>query len=116
MNNCSDYERLRSWYLARLRKLSLESNIDRSLTPAALISADRENIEQLIMRNQENQLKARSNGNFLLRDLLFNLLVYALLLALVSCFLPVQLVSFNNLALVYLFLLFLLEPFIFRIH
>jgi uncharacterized membrane protein len=43
-----DYERLRSWYLARLRKSAHDAERQRSLTPASLIAADRAAIERLI--------------------------------------------------------------------
>lgn len=45
----SKYEQLRAWYLARLRKQSLEAGQAQMLTPTALIAADRENVEKLII-------------------------------------------------------------------
>ena len=44
----SKYERLRSWYLAHLRKSQLVGDIASGVTPAALIKRDREALERLI--------------------------------------------------------------------
>ena len=44
----SKYEVLQSWYLARLRKVALDSIAADGLTPQALILADRELVEKLI--------------------------------------------------------------------
>ncbi|MBX9686421.1 MAG: hypothetical protein K2X27_06935 [Candidatus Obscuribacterales bacterium] len=44
----SNYETLRSWYLAKLRKSAIEAQVSGQLTPSALIAADREVIEKLI--------------------------------------------------------------------
>lgn len=49
MSNQREYEKLRAWYLARLRRLSLQSETELQLTPGALISMDRENIEKMIL-------------------------------------------------------------------
>jgi len=43
----SKFELLKSWYLANLRKAAVSSSVQ--LTPAALISADKQQIEQLIL-------------------------------------------------------------------
>lgn len=53
MNESNAYTRLRLWYLARLRKLSLASESELKLTPAALISADKENIERQILAERD---------------------------------------------------------------
>lgn len=44
----SRYERLRSWYLANLRRRAINEPAGIALTPAALIAADREMVEMLI--------------------------------------------------------------------
>lgn len=43
----SKFELLKSWYLANLRRAAVSSSVQ--LTPAALISADKEHIEQMIL-------------------------------------------------------------------
>src|ERR1700733_3958005 len=41
-------ERLRSWYLARLRKTALQAEAGSDLTPATLVRTDRDALEKLI--------------------------------------------------------------------
>ncbi len=41
-------ERLRSWYLARLRKAALQAQAGNDLTPATLVRKDRDALEKLI--------------------------------------------------------------------
>ena len=48
MNADRAYEILRSWYLAKLRRSAIEARTSAALTPAALISADRDVIQKLI--------------------------------------------------------------------
>ena len=60
LKTLSEYERLRSWYLARLRKLSLENVAAQGLTPASLIQADRENIEKIILKSQARNYGEKS--------------------------------------------------------
>lgn len=58
----SKYEILQSWYLARLRKVALDSIAADGLTPQALILADRELVEKLIAeKSQENAEKGSEN-------------------------------------------------------
>ena len=60
MEQQSSYESLRSWYLAKLRKSAIESQISGQLTPSALIAADREVIEKLIAERVEpEEIKAK---------------------------------------------------------
>ena len=47
-NKAKDYERLRAWYLAHLRKSQLVGDIAGDVTPATLIKRDREALEKLI--------------------------------------------------------------------
>ncbi len=51
----SNYETLRSWYLAKLRKSAIEAQVSGQLTPSALIAADREVIEKLIAERSESE-------------------------------------------------------------
>jgi hypothetical protein len=53
MQPLSNYESLRSWYLAKLRKSAIEAQVSGQLTPSALIAADREVIEKLIAERSE---------------------------------------------------------------
>lgn len=55
----SNYETLRSWYLAKLRKSAIEAQVSGQLTPSALIAADREVIEKLIAERAEVDEKAQ---------------------------------------------------------
>lgn len=48
-NEHSEYAKVRSWYLARLRKRAIDKAAANQLTPAALIAADRERVEQLVL-------------------------------------------------------------------
>lgn len=62
----SNYETLRSWYLAKLRKSAIEAQVSGQLTPSALIAADREVIEKLIAEraeSEEGQSKLRSKAS-----------------------------------------------------
>jgi hypothetical protein len=53
------YEKVRSWYLARLRKAAVEETTRNvNLTPAALIVADREFVERLILEKTSQTKKA----------------------------------------------------------
>lgn len=53
------YEKVRSWYLARLRKAAVEETTRNvNLTPAALIVADREFVERLILEKTNAPKKA----------------------------------------------------------
>ncbi|MBY0546706.1 MAG: hypothetical protein K2W95_05410 [Candidatus Obscuribacterales bacterium] len=55
------YEKVRSWYLARLRKAAVEETTRNvNLTPAALIVADREFVERLIL--EKSNLPKKSSG------------------------------------------------------
>jgi hypothetical protein len=54
MNAEREYSKLRSWYLARLRKQAIAQATTNSLTPAALVAADRKFVEQRIIE-QANQ-------------------------------------------------------------
>jgi PAS domain S-box-containing protein len=71
-NSPDSYHQLRSWYLARLRKSSLTSDANSSLTPASLIRRDRDALEKLISRsadqlsasNQTTHLKTRDFFKF----------------------------------------------------
>ena len=51
----TNYETLRSWYLAKLRKSAIEAQVSGQLTPSALIAADREVIEKLIAERSESE-------------------------------------------------------------
>lgn len=51
----TNYETLRSWYLAKLRKSAIEAQVSGQLTPSALIAADREVIEKLIAERSETE-------------------------------------------------------------
>lgn len=53
MQQQTNYETLRSWYLAKLRKSAIEAQVSGQLTPSALIAADREVIEKLIAERSE---------------------------------------------------------------
>lgn len=111
MKTINDYERLRSWYLARLRKLSLENVAVQGLTPASLIQADRENIEKIILKSQ-----AKSNGEKSRKQLGVELLLhFVLVLILVSVYLPLPAYGFSlthsaDLAYLSIAFLFLIEP------
>lgn len=54
MQEQGNYETLRSWYLAKLRKSAIEAQVSGQLTPSALIAADREVIEKLIAEKEES--------------------------------------------------------------
>lgn len=63
------YEKVRSWYLARLRKAAVEETTRNvNLTPAALIVADREFVERLILEKsnmpKKSSVKAMSQFDF----------------------------------------------------
>lgn len=65
----TNYETLRSWYLAKLRKSAIEAQVSGQLTPSALIAADREVIEKLIAERSEaddakDSPKLRNTGGF----------------------------------------------------
>ena len=65
MQPTTNYETLRSWYLAKLRKSAIEAQVSGQLTPSALIAADREVIEKLIAEraeSEENQTQAKGVG------------------------------------------------------
>jgi len=111
LKSLSEYERLRSWYLARLRKLSLENVAAQGLTPASLIQADRENIEKIILKSQ-----ARNYGEKSRKQLGVELLLhFVLVLIMVSVYLPLPAYGFSlshpaDLAYLFIALLFLIEP------
>lgn len=81
----TNYETLRSWYLAKLRKSAIEAQVSGQLTPSALIAADREVIEKLIAERSEaddnkDQLKIKNTGGFK-----FALCLWAYLIVAVIC-------------------------------
>lgn len=60
------YEKVRSWYLARLRKAAVEETTRNvNLTPAALIVADREFVERLIL--EKTNLPKKTMGKAISR-------------------------------------------------
>lgn len=48
----SKYDRLRTWYLARLRKSAIDAQQQVDWTPSALIAADRETLEKLVAEKE----------------------------------------------------------------
>lgn len=56
----SKYEILQSWYLARLRKVALDSIAADGLTPQALILADRELVEKLIADKAQEEANSEA--------------------------------------------------------
>jgi len=107
MQQLSNYESLRSWYLAKLRKSAIEAQVSGQLTPSALIAADREVIERLIAERSEQDEgmgEPRKLGSgalafvlylwmFLLAGILVSLFLYCL--SDPSYFVDVLLVSIN---------------------
>lgn len=77
-SNLQAYDLLRSWYLARLRKLSLQTQRELQLTPGALISADRDNIERLILAGQATDTTGPLEKTSLVKELLAALVVAAI--------------------------------------
>lgn len=74
MQPLSNYESLRSWYLAKLRKSAIEAQVSGQLTPSALIAADREVIEKLIAERsevEESKQTAKAADYSTLRFVLF---------------------------------------------
>ena len=62
-NANQNYERLRAWYLAHLRKSQLVSDIASGVTPATLIKRDREALEILIADSTpDRQLHVKSDS------------------------------------------------------
>lgn len=59
----SKYEILQSWYLARLRKVALDSIAADGLTPQALILADRELVEKLIAEKAQEEKESDVSKN-----------------------------------------------------
>src|SRR5579883_3464708 len=53
---------LSKWYLARLRRRAHQAGTGGNLTPAALIAADRERVEKLIVENVSDTGIKRSIG------------------------------------------------------
>lgn len=45
----NEYVKVRSWYLARLRRVAIDKAAATQLTPAALIAADKELVERLVL-------------------------------------------------------------------
>jgi hypothetical protein len=87
MQPSTNYETLRSWYLAKLRKSAIEAQVSGQLTPSALIAADREVIEKLIAERaeaEENQGKPKlaSSGAVVYALLLWVFLIIAVLVSL----------------------------------
>lgn len=68
MIDSTAYMQLRLWYLARLRKLSLATESEMKLTPAALISADKENIEKQILLERDATLDPTLRKSTLVLD------------------------------------------------
>jgi hypothetical protein len=89
MQQLSNYESLRSWYLAKLRKSAIEAQVSGQLTPSALIAADREVIERLIAERSESDESKDKPKQIGFAALRFVLLVWGFLVAgvLVSLFL-----------------------------
>lgn len=89
MQPATNYDTLRSWYLAKLRKSAIEAQVSGQLTPSALIAADREVIEKLIAERAESEdqkSRAKAGGS---NALIFSLCIWAYLIlaVLVSLFL-----------------------------
>ncbi len=74
MQQLTNYETLRSWYLAKLRKSAIEAQVSGQLTPSALIAADREVIEKLIAERSESEEEQSKNS----RAAASNYLMFAL--------------------------------------
>lgn len=88
MQPTTNYETLRSWYLAKLRKSAIEAQVSGQLTPSALIAADREVIEKLIAERaeaEENQGKPKAAGNEAVLHALM-LWAYLILAVIISLF------------------------------
>lgn len=89
MQDQSNYETLRSWYLAKLRKSAIEAQVSGQLTPSALIAADREVIEKLIAEREESdepKLQAARKNKLDLIKLLLLLWLYLIAASLISLF------------------------------
>jgi len=86
MNADRAYEILRSWYLAKLRRSAIEARTSAALTPAALISADRDVIQKLIaekmLAQQSTATVSKPPAKYLLKQLLYWL--YGLLALVIS--------------------------------
>jgi hypothetical protein len=106
MQPTTNYETLRSWYLAKLRKSAIEAQVSGQLTPSALIAADREVIEKLIAERAEaeeqGKPKAVSTGAVLYALMLWVYLIIAVLVSLFmfcladgSIFIDMLIVSMN---------------------
>src|SRR5271154_6437598 len=67
-NAPDSYHQLRSWYLARLRKSSLTSDMNSSLTPASLIRRDRDALEKLITRSADELSASNQSTHVKTRD------------------------------------------------
>ena len=87
MQPATNYETLRSWYLAKLRKSAIEAQVSGQLTPSALIAADREVIEKLIAERAESEdnkggAKAANSGSIIFVLCLWGYLIVAALISL----------------------------------
>lgn len=83
----TNYDSLRSWYLAKLRKSAIEAQVSGQLTPSALIAADREVIEKLIAERTEADEKnenviVRNSGNLKFAFILWGYLILCVFLSL----------------------------------
>jgi hypothetical protein len=63
----TDYERLRSWYLARLRRGQLEELDSARLNPSLLLEADREKLHHVALAAEDTQPQKPEWSNLLRR-------------------------------------------------
>lgn len=87
MQPATNYDTLRSWYLAKLRKSAIEAQVSGQLTPSALIAADREVIEKLIAERAESEdnkaaAKTANSGSVIFALCLWGYLIVAVLVSL----------------------------------
>lgn len=59
LSQSATYEKVRRWYLARLRKSALGASADPGLTPARLIAIDKDYVEKMILEQPSTMRKAR---------------------------------------------------------
>ncbi len=80
MHQKTNYESLRSWYLAKLRKSAIEAEVSGQLTPSALIAADREVVEKLIAERSESEVREQKPKSAVPSALPFALGLWAFLI------------------------------------
>jgi hypothetical protein len=59
----NEYPKVRSWYLARLRRAAIEKAASERLTPASLIAADKDLVEKLVLEKAAKPAVKKQQDN-----------------------------------------------------